>query len=186
MVLVVDTSGSIEENNNFDLEMTFVRNLIHGFDFHNQKTHVAYVTFSRFPRTHFYLNNYTSTFAQLDILNAISIDDFGRETDIAAAIFEAHNNVFRPNLGDRSGVKNIMIIVSDGRNTVVNDQETFKQADTAKRLDIDVYTVSVGENPHRSLMSRVASSPTSTYFYTLPSISDIPETTGRILENICL
>lgn len=186
-MFVIDISGSVEENNGFDLERSFMKELIYGLSFDFGRTRVGFVTFARNPQIRFYLDKYRDAVAQQDILNALVIDTVGFETNIASAIQVAGDDVFRSTRGDRPGSNdNVMILVSDGKNTIVSDSDTLNQASEVRGRGIQLYTVAVGENSNIGLMEQIASKPSSTYYHVIPTRSDVSGVVSNILENLCL
>ena len=71
VVFLVDISGSLEQTG-YDLPVAFIQTVVEGLNFRFGRTRVAYVTFAKTPTIHFYLDTYNTN---LDILNAVSIDD---------------------------------------------------------------------------------------------------------------
>ena len=53
-----------------------------------------------------------------DLLNAVSITDIGYETNIAAGIRLVGDEIFVNANGDRDGVDNVLIVITDGKATL--------------------------------------------------------------------
>ena len=183
-MFVVDISGSIEENNGFDTERSFMKELVYGLDFSFGHTRVAFITFANVATTRFYLNDYISNSAQQDVLNALVIDTIGHETDITTGIKEAREHVLIPEQGDRDGVDNIMVLISDGKNTIGSDEETISEALEVKDGGTRVYTVAIGENSRVGLLETLASDSSSRYW--LKDRSEVEDKASEMLDTLCL
>jgi len=179
VVFVVDVSASLEKY--MDMMVSLVKAVVQGLSFKYDRTRVAFVTFARTPDTHFHLDEYTS---QRDVLNAVSLSDVGYGTDIAAALRHAKDNVFRASKGDRALVDNILVLLSDGRATL-NSGSTELAATEAKNDDIEVYTVVIGDSIGVDTMNKIASSPQTSYAYSIKERSQADAVAGRMLDQLC-
>ena len=180
VVFVVDVSKSLEKY--MFTMVSLMKAVVQGLSFKYDRTRVAFVTFAHAPETRFHLDEYTS---QRDVLNAVSLSDIGHGgTDISAALLHAKDNVFRASKGDRARVDNILILVSDGRATL-NGGSTEREATAAKNDGIKVYTVGIGDSIGVDAMNKIASSPQTSYAYSIMGRSQTDAVAGRILDQLC-
>ena len=152
VVLVVDVSASIELDDTFSIVNAFLRQFIHGLGFNFGNTRVGYVTFSQEATSHFYLDSYLSEFAKVDVLNAVVIDHVGINTDLSSGLTEALQNQFIVASGDRLGIDNVLVLVSDGRATIGSPESAETAADQLRARGVDVYAVGVGPSPNSAQM----------------------------------
>lgn len=179
ITFLVDISGSLEDG--YDIQLSFMRQVVKGLDFKYDRTHISFVTFSSSARTRFFLDSYNS---DRDILNAITIDEVGHQTNIAAGIREMRTNVFQSRRGDRDGVDNICILLSDGKATM-DASQTEVEAGRARAAGIAMYAVSVGESVNMDMMGKIANKPESLYTFSLRTRSDVDRVAPNVLDNLC-
>ena len=113
--LVIDSSGSIRDSNpsdgtdNWQLQLEFLATLVGAF---RVGTRVGAIVFSTDARLEFSLNTYTT---KDEIQNAIrDLNYFGGFTNTAEALIQTRLQCFNPATGDRPGIDNLVIIVTDG------------------------------------------------------------------------
>ena len=113
--LVIDSSGSIQDSNpsdgtdNWQLQLEFLATLVGAF---RVGTRVGAIVFSTDARLEFSLNTYTT---KDEIQNAIrDLNHFGGFTNTPEALLQTRLQCFNPTTGDRPGVDNLAIIVTDG------------------------------------------------------------------------
>ena len=179
VVFVVDVSVSLEKS--IDMMVAFMKVLVQGLSFRYDRTRVGFITFAREADTRFHLDDYTS---QRDVLNAISLSEVGYGTNIAVALRHAKDNVFRASKGDRALIDNICILLSDGRATL-DSEVTERAATEAKNDDISLYTVVVGNSIGVDTMNKIASSPQTSYAYSIKERSQVDSVAGQMLDRLC-
>ncbi|KAK2165643.1 hypothetical protein LSH36_47g02029 [Paralvinella palmiformis] len=179
LTLLVDISGSLEQG--YDIQQTFTEKFIQGLDFKYGRTRVAFVTFASSSQVHFYLDEYTT---QRDVINAIDISEVGFETNIANGIQTVWDAVYRESRGDRNGVDNVMMLLSDGKATI-SPSLTEVQAARAKASGIEIYTIAIGDNVNKEMLRKVASTPETEHFFELPTRTDVDKVVSDVLDKIC-
>ena len=116
LVLVVDSSGSIEfnERGDYELEKDFVINVINALgNLGPRGIQIGMVLFSDTAQNIFYLNTHTD---KNQMINAVrNIPYLQQRTDIALAFRTLRDEQFVRNRGDRPEAPNIAIIITDGR-----------------------------------------------------------------------
>jgi len=103
---------------------------------------VSVVTFGDKPKMHFNLRAHDS----LQDLQAL-LKDVGRNrhtTDIAGGLQMARNTVFKWSRGDRSGVPNVCVVMTDGQSAPWDKTNTRAKAREARNAGIEVFAVGVG------------------------------------------
>lgn len=110
VVFALDASSSLGAEN-FQKELNLVFDIISGLRISSQ-ARVGLLTYASEVQVVFNLNTYSST---IDVLNAASVYYTGGSTNTAAAIDTTNNIMFTSQNGDRPGVRNILVLLSDGQ-----------------------------------------------------------------------
>ena len=86
--------------------------------------------------------------------------------------------------GDRAGVKNIVVLFTDGYATI-NDTPPFQGADLLKLDGVEVYVVAVGADVHLEQVGSMASSPQSKFLLRMSPGSNALQVADRLLDRLC-
>ena len=106
------------------------------------------------------------------------------KTNTQDALRLTYRSVFTPRRGDRSGVRNVAIVVSDGNSNVLADR-TIPEADEARRRGIELFAVAVGQQSNPSEMAGIASDPDSAHMLSMRSENELTSTANRLLDLLC-
>jgi len=150
IVLVIDSSGSIRDNNprdgsydNWQLLLQFVERIVDDLFIETGQVRIGAVRFSTNAQSVFHLNRFATNLDKNALKNAIrNMRYLGGHTNTAAGIDIMHHQEFKQENGDRPDVQNIAIIITDG-NSTLNKENTIPYAEAARRANIQVYTVGV-------------------------------------------
>ena len=175
----MDLSGSVE--NEYEMSVQFAQRVVYGLNMRYDRTRVAVVTFSTTVGDQFYLNSYTSKDA---IINAMNFHHKGGRTNTQEALNVMRTTHFTPSHGQRTGVRNVAVLISDG-NSNINADNTVPEADRARRQGIDVYSVGLGRNPNLPELNDISNDPDSEYVVRLPSLADVDSAANELLERLC-
>lgn len=153
---MIDSSGSIQEKgNNWPLILEFVKNVIGRLNIGADEVRVAAVRYSRDVNVEFFLDQY---YTYGELYAAVDrIRHANAETNTAGAINMMTFDVFNGNRGDRPGVMNIGIVITDGESNV-DEQFTIPNADRAKGLGIHMISVGVTNQVNLQELRGIASS----------------------------
>jgi hypothetical protein len=187
----VDSSGSIRDNNpsdgsydNWQLVLEFMTQIVNALTIGPDQTRIGVVKFANKGESMFYLNDHDTA---SEINNAIlSISYEGGNTNTSGGLREMTLNQFNFARGDRIGVKNVAVVITDGISTF-DSQRTILDAVTAHNQGIEVYSIGVMNIFDEYELSQISSSPhqkgknyfTSAFFQ---SLSDIKNT---LVEETC-
>lgn len=163
LVFVLDSSGSIRDNNpddgsydNWLLLLQFVANVIDRLSISSTNTRVGVVVFSDIGDNVFYLNTFND---KSSVKNAVlNIGYVGSNTHTAAGIRAMHYEQFISQNGDRSNVENIAVIVTDGVSTT-NNHTTVPEAVSARNDGIRIFSVGITANVNEVELRKMSSSP---------------------------
>ena len=163
MVFVLDSSGSIRDNNpkdgsydNWNLLLQFVADVAGRLSIGFSETRVGIVKFSDIGDSIFYLNTHGDRSSMRSAILGISY--VGSNTNTAAGIREMHYSQFTTDNGDRSNVQNFAIIITDGVSTIDKDN-TIPEAEAARRDNIRVFSVGITNNVKESELRGMSSQP---------------------------
>lgn len=88
-----------------------MHSIVNRLSFEFGGTRVAYLTFDKYVTVHFPLNLFTQ---KREVREAMYIPRKGSETNVQAVMAEVKNTVFTAHSGDRPGVDNVAIVITDG------------------------------------------------------------------------
>ena len=179
VVLILDLSGSVSTVQ--DLIMGFAYEVALGLPIGSELARISVIAYADTPDICFYLDSYTS---KRGVLNALVAKFSGGRTGTESAIRTMYEDVFTASRGDRSGVQNYAIVVSDGGSNIDN-QRTLPEALNAKQRGITMYSVAIGERPYMGEMEGIANDPPSDYTIRLASADDVPMAAADLLSKLC-
>ena len=121
------------------------------------------------------------TCGDVQILNALSLAFENRQgqTNTQAALQLLYKSVFTAAGGDRQGVDNIGVVVTDGYSNVQADR-TLTEAEAARQSGIEVYTVGLSDDVNPDELTGIASS--SDHVIMIP---DSYTAADIVLEELC-
>lgn len=179
VTFVLDLSGSLEEV--YDVVIQFAKQTIYGLPVSQSQARVAVITYADSATIMFDLNKYNS--AQ-EIRNALAFSKAGGTTNTQEAIRRAYNEVFTTSRGDRPGVKNVMIVVTDGQSTQ-SSHMTIPEANNAKQNGIEIYSVGIGEYVNIAEIDGMASDPKQSHIVYAMKPTDVSQSASRLLDLVC-
>jgi len=123
IVFILDASGSVEKA--FEVAQRLVRLIIQNLNFADGRTRVGVVLYGDEPRRAFNLNRQPAD--KQSIQDAIAFSLLGGRTNTAGALDMARDGMFTAASGDRNGVRNIAVVVTD-RLSNINQPNTVPAA----------------------------------------------------------
>ena len=103
LVLVVDTSGSQDDNRNRLIDLA--RKIVYGLDVDNGLAQVGAVFFSNLVNYKFYLNSFQRS--RESVVTALGVYGYSGSTDTSRALNEVRLNQFTTANGARPGVDKV-------------------------------------------------------------------------------
>ena len=94
------------------------------------------------------------------------------------------DNVFNSHSGDRNGVENVLILVSDGKPTMEKDFIDSVVNDLRRRRT-RVYAIGLGSSIDRDQLTKIASAPESTHMYRVRSREEADVIADVLLNELC-
>ena len=179
LVLVLDLSGSVDTVR--DLIMGFAYQFVMDLSIGSDLVRLSVINFADDPYICFYLNSYST---KRGVINALVAKFQGGRTGTESALRSMYEDVFTASRGDRSGVDNYAVIVSDGGSNI-NKDRTIPEANEARRRGIKVYSVAVGESPSLSEMEGIANTPSTEYMVKLSTPADVKRASDELFDKLC-
>ena len=178
IAFLMDVSGSVKKH--YVRAMNMAHFLVRGLNHASSRTRVAYVSYADTVTTHFLLNSYVS---EADFLNALEVHGTGGRSNTAEALRTLKDQIFVESRGDRTGVRNIAIVMTDGQS--IDTRETSKQATQLKNAQVEVFSVGIGDYNWQSELDSIASEPDNRHSVTLTSDTESLNVANKLLDWIC-
>jgi len=86
--------------------------------------------------------------------------------------------------GNRNGVDDIVIFLSDGKPTLETDR-TLDTVTALKNTGAKIYAVSIGDSVQQDVMNSVASSPDTWYTEVVVTRNDVNTAANSLLDKLC-
>lgn len=163
--------------------MNLTRKIVNGLNFAGGRTRVAVVTYADEPTVRFNLNRYSD---KVSVLNAIAFTQEKGRTNTARAIRKTAADVFTGAKGDRVGDDNVMIVITDGKSNIQENQ-IIPESDEARGKDIKMIAIGIGkdEDLDRQELIDIANKPDSLYAYVVNEESDVEIVSNKVLDQLC-
>jgi len=172
VVFVLDSSGSIRDNNpsdnsydNWVLMVEFVRDVVNRFDLSDIR--VGLLMFSNDAQLQWHLNAYSDKNALLDRIDQLKNQYLGGWTNTPDALRMMQDDLFQSWNGDRSNVENLAIVITDGQSNppdwspynIYTAADTLPFAQEAKDKGIEIISVGVTMNVNVDEVKGMSSPP---------------------------
>ena len=187
IVIVMDGSFSITylDESNWPKLINFITRLSQTFPLHRYMgTHVGLIQFATEPRIEFNLNTYFTAREIMEYLNQMT--QIGGETNIAYALNMMTNDVFG-RAGDRSDIKNLAIVITDGTHNA-EGWNVENEAKLAKGDGIEIFAVGVESRPppdSYDLRELQIIAPRTDYVFTARDFDDLDNVIDRLTGPLC-
>ncbi|XP_068717091.1 cartilage matrix protein-like [Montipora capricornis] len=162
MALLLDGSASITRKQ-FAKSKKFVADLVKHFEFSNNKTNVAALTFSRYTRVGRHLNDDSSKEAVLKAIDGLTYE--GSITRLDSALKLLSTEIFRRSPGARfhdKGVKKVVVVVTDGLSSR-GIEITRWLTKPLKNNGVKFFSVGIANRVNRDELNEVTSQPIETH-----------------------
>ena len=180
LVFLLDSSGSMSTSE-FQQMKDFVKDFISDADVDGGNVRVAVNVFSKESNIEFNLNTHSS---KADILAAVDAIDYkGGSTNVADGILTTRTEMFAVANGDRPGVDNIIILMSDGKSTK-NTKRTIPEAELARNEGIHIYTIAIGYQD-LSELDAISSKPVDENRFVIENFGKLKELKKKVFAAFC-
>lgn len=189
---MVDSSGSIRDNNppdmsydNWNLLIEFIIEIIDEMEIAPDAVHVGVVRFSDVGESVINLGELDNKAA---LKNAIrQIDYVGGNTNTSGGLRVMTNEQFNRRGGDRPGVRNVAIILTDGKSTF-DKQRTISDAIYARNSGIDIYAVGITSGIDKQELKEMSSSPQieNSDYFTSTDFRELGTLVEKLADKACV
>ena len=162
-MFVIDSSGSIRDHNpkdgsydNWHLLLEFMVRIVDELNIDSSHVRIGAVKFSTNAESIFHMNQYSDKNSLKAAIRAITYS--GGHTNTAGGIRIMNDVEFRPENGDRPGVQNIAIVITDGVSTR-DESQTIPQAIRARNRGIKIYSVGITNRINSEEVKKISSAP---------------------------
>jgi len=182
LVFVLDSSGSITATR-FEIVKRMVISVVNELEVGMNKTRIGLIYWSNNAYVAFKMNDYGQV--KQDVVEAIRRVPYrGNWTHTQAALQLVYSTTFQPQHGDRDGVENVAIVISDG-NSNVFQQLTSVQAAVCRQNGIRMVAIGLGDMVNVAELSMIASRPLEVNMFIHPSFDELENITASLLQTTC-
>lgn len=160
VVFVLDSSTSVGSTN-FQKQLDFVVMMLENVAIGQHTVRVGLLTFSTTTKVNFHLNTFNNKQMLLQKIRSIQYE-YGN-TNTAKALRTVREEMFTRQYGDREGVRNIAVVVTDGISNIENRRLPYEAEQTH---NAGIRVIAIGVNLQ--------------YFYELDTIASEPLVENKI------
>ena len=107
-----------------------------------------------------------------------------RGTHTGDALRMAVDDVFTSSGGDRSGVPNVVVLLTDGQSNV-DRASTAAEALRARNAGVRLIVIAMGQEVDNAEINAVASDPDSSNVYVMNDVTQLEQTASDVLDELC-
>ena len=179
-MFLLDESGRVGLKNFLKVKQ-FVIDVVASLKIGENNVRVGVVTFSSYTFIKFHLNKYND---KQRMINAIKkIRYFGGNTNTHKALKILRYIAFTKRNGDRIGVPNIAIVVTDGISS--NARATIKEAVALQKSGVVIFSIGAGKYIRQSELIAMTNKPNSEHKLTVNTFDALQSITQKITKKIC-
>ncbi|WAR09787.1 K319L-like protein [Mya arenaria] len=143
VVIIIDASTSVTEAN-FKLMLEFCKDIVKGADIDSGSVRVGVLIYSTEVEIQFHLNRYSTNAQVIDAIDKIPYI-YG-STNTADALLTMHQTMFTSANGDRQGVTNVAIVLTDGMASEPKDKYLYnvRRFEELQGLEEDIFGAGEG------------------------------------------
>jgi collagen type VI alpha len=179
VVFILDFSGSMDIT--YNIVMAFTERVVYGLPFNFGSARVGLIYYMDTSVNAFYLNTYQT---QEEVLNALAFGSTGGRTNTQDALRKASNDQFASRNGDRSGVPNIAVVVTDGGSNL-NRNNLAGEARNLRNRGTEVYVAALTDRPDMGEVNEIATDPDANHVVRVRSANDVENASRELLDFLC-
>ncbi|CAL1535306.1 unnamed protein product, partial [Lymnaea stagnalis] len=181
VIFMLDSSNSIWDPD-FRQQIEFVRSVAAMFQIGRNLTQVGMGTFGDRPFLQFGLDVYLTKASLLRAIRNVKKSD-GLSTATDKAISFLRKFMFQTRFGARTNVPHVAIIMTDGGSDHL--LRTLTEASKAKRENITIFAIGVGNKVNVNELQRIASSPHEEYAFVVDNFSFLDSIKNKLAVKAC-
>ncbi|CAG2244074.1 unnamed protein product [Mytilus edulis] len=162
---------------NYQKMKDFCKDFLKNADLDSGNIHVGIVSYSTGVHIEFQMNDYSTSQDIMDAIDAIPYR-YG-STNTADGLKTMRSQMFTAANGDRDGVPNVVLILTDGVSNI-NSRRTIPEAEQARAAGIHIYAVGIGLRDTREL-DAMASEPASENSFNVQSFDELAVLSDQVL-----
>ena len=180
LVFLVDGSGSIEAQGagNFQRSKDFIIALVNTFEVGRDKVNVATVLYWHSYSIVHRLNTHYSNENVVRAIQGMRYPGGGTSTGQGLEVIK--NQIFK-NLGDRSQIEKVVVVVTDG----LSQDSVVTPARRLRDMGVTIISVGVGCCFYKPELNEMATDPDATHVFDTRKFSDLPDIEGELRDQIC-
>ncbi|CAG2185535.1 COL6A [Mytilus edulis] len=180
IVIILDSSTSVGDDN-YQKMKDFCKDFLKNADLDSGNIRAGIVSYSTGVHIEFQLNDYSTSQDIMDAIDAIPYR-YG-STNTADGLRTMRSQMFTSRNGDRDGVPNVVIILTDGVSNI-NSRRTIPEAEQARAAGIHIYAVGIGLRDTREL-DAMASEPASENSFNVQSFDELAVLSDQVFQAFC-
>nr|KAG5689527.1 hypothetical protein BaRGS_008902 [Batillaria attramentaria] len=180
IVFVLDSSGSIGSYN-FQTLKHFVQQLVGSFHIGKSNVRVGVLRFDSNANPIIHLNTYYDNATIVNTIGSISYPGGG--TDTARALDTLVNTMFTASHGDRTGVPNVGVVITDGASN--SPYDTANAAARARDAGITLLALGIGSGVNYGELNAIATDPDKDNVFTVSGFSSLDQIRETFQKAIC-
>ena len=180
MVFVVDASTSVTENN-FLVMKDFIKDFLFNANIDDGNVRVGIIIYSTEDYLQFHLNEHKDKLALFTAIDDIPYR-YG-STNTADALNTMRTQMYTEANGDRPGVPNVAIVITDGVSNI-NSRRTIPEAEQARAEGIHIYAIGIGLTDTTEL-DGIASQPASENSFAVQEFSELRNLRDTLFSAFC-
>ena len=159
----------------------FVKDFLFDANIDGGKVRVGILIYSTEDYIQFHLNTYTD---KIGVFNAIDQIPYRYgSTNTADALQTMRSTMFTIVNGDRPGIQNICIVLTDGVSNI-NSRRTIPEAEATHNQGIHVYAIGIGLTETREL-DGIASKPVDEYRFAVDDFNQLDGLKEKVFASFC-
>ena len=180
MEFVLDVSTSVTENN-FLVMKDFIKDFLFNANVDDDNVCVGIIICSAEDYLQFHLNEYQDKLALFTAIDDIPYR-YG-STNTADALNTMRTQMYTAANGDRPGVPNVAIVITDGVSNI-NSRRTIPEAEQARAEGIHIYAIGIGLTDTTEL-DGIASQPASENSFAVQEFSELRNLRDTLFSAFC-
>ena len=181
IVFVLDSSSSVGPPD-FQKTLDFLVGMLRDANINGGNIRVGAISFSTDVHIHFYLNDHRK---KKDVFKSIrAIPYILGSTNTADALQTLRTEMFNPANGDRPGVPNVAVIITDGVSNL-NSERTIQEAMLTHSVGIHVFVIGIGLTGDTVELQALSTVPVEDNRFLLESFDELDEIKRAVFTQLC-
>ncbi|CAC5386924.1 COL6A [Mytilus coruscus] len=161
---------------------TFCKNVLDAADIESENVKVGVLSYSTDPKVHFFMNKYSTKISIKQAIDGIAYKSGG--TNIADALKKLRTEMFKIENGDRPGVRNVAMMLTDGLISTIKQSETIQEANKTRAESIYIYAIS-SKMQGITELSAIVTSPASKHIIDMDNDGLMKNLSSRVFKATC-